>query len=49
MVETAEAMRNLDAIAATPGLDGIYVGPADLTLQPHQGVSPRPSTARSRR
>jgi 4-hydroxy-2-oxoheptanedioate aldolase len=32
MVETAEAWRNLDAIAATPGLDGIYVGPADLTL-----------------
>lgn len=32
MVETAEAMRNLDAIAATPGIDGIYVGPADLTL-----------------
>lgn len=32
MVETAEAMANLDAIAATPGLDGIYVGPADLTF-----------------
>jgi 4-hydroxy-2-oxoheptanedioate aldolase len=32
MIETAEGMANLDAIAATPGLDGIYVGPADLTL-----------------
>lgn len=32
MVETAEAMENLDAIAATPGLDGIYVGPSDLSL-----------------
>lgn len=32
MVETAQAMDNLDAIAATPGLDGIYVGPADLSL-----------------
>lgn len=32
MVETAEALGNLEAIAATPGLDGIYVGPADLTL-----------------
>lgn len=32
MVETAEAMDNLDAIAATPGLDGIYVGPADLSF-----------------
>jgi 4-hydroxy-2-oxoheptanedioate aldolase len=40
MVETAEAMRNLDAIAATPGLDGIYVGPADLTFSLHQGRLP---------
>lgn len=37
MVETAEAMDNLDAIAATPGLDGIYVGPADLTFSLAQG------------
>ncbi|PDT09757.1 aldolase/citrate lyase family protein [Rhizobium sp. M1] len=32
MVETKQAMENLDAIAATPRLDGIYVGPADLTF-----------------
>ena len=32
MIETAEGVANLDAIAATPGLDGIYVGPSDLTL-----------------
>lgn len=32
MIETAEGMRNLDAICATPGLDGVYIGPADLTL-----------------
>ena len=37
MIETAEGMANLDAIAATPGLDGIYVGPADLTLGLGQG------------
>lgn len=37
MIETTEAMRNLDAIAATPGLDGLYVGPADLTLSLSQG------------
>ena len=37
MVETAEAMRNLDDIAATPGLDGIYIGPADLTFSLHRG------------
>jgi 4-hydroxy-2-oxoheptanedioate aldolase len=32
MIETAEAMQNLDAIVSTPGLDGVYIGPADLTL-----------------
>jgi len=32
MIETAEAMDNLDEIVSTPGLDGIYIGPADLTL-----------------
>jgi 4-hydroxy-2-oxoheptanedioate aldolase len=32
MIETTEAMRNLDAIAATPGIDGLFVGPADLAL-----------------
>lgn len=37
MIETAEGMANLDEIAATPGLDGLYVGPADLTLGTQQG------------
>ncbi|MCY4461814.1 MAG: aldolase/citrate lyase family protein [Albidovulum sp.] len=32
MVETAEAMENLDEIVSTPGLDAVYIGPADLTL-----------------
>lgn len=32
MIETAEAMKNLDEIVKTPGLDGVYIGPADLTL-----------------
>jgi 4-hydroxy-2-oxoheptanedioate aldolase len=32
MVETREGVENVDAIASTPGLDGIYVGPADLAL-----------------
>ncbi len=40
MVETAEALSNLDAIVATPGLDGIYVGPSDLTLSVTQGRLP---------
>lgn len=30
MVETAEALENLDEIASTPGLDAIYIGPSDL-------------------
>ena len=37
MIETAEGMSNLSSIAATPGLDGLYVGPADLTLSLAQG------------
>lgn len=37
MIETAEGMANLEEIAATPGLDGIYVGPADLTLGTQAG------------
>lgn len=32
MIETADGMKNLDSIVATPGLDGVYIGPADLTL-----------------
>jgi 4-hydroxy-2-oxoheptanedioate aldolase len=31
MIETAQAIENLDAILDTPGLDGVYVGPADLS------------------
>ncbi len=32
MIETREAFDNVEAIVATPGLDGVYIGPADLTL-----------------
>ena len=32
MVETREGLENVEEIAATPGVDGIYVGPADLAL-----------------
>jgi 4-hydroxy-2-oxoheptanedioate aldolase len=32
MVETQGALDNLDAIMTTPGLDGVYVGPSDLSL-----------------
>jgi 4-hydroxy-2-oxoheptanedioate aldolase len=32
MVETKRGLDNVDAIAATPGLTGIYIGPSDLAL-----------------
>ena len=32
MIETKEAIGKLDEIMSTPGLDGIYIGPADLSL-----------------
>jgi 4-hydroxy-2-oxoheptanedioate aldolase len=32
MIETAEALANLDDLLAVPGLDAVYVGPADLSL-----------------
>ena len=40
MIETAEAMDNLDAIMTTPGLDAVYIGPADLTLGVADGRLP---------
>lgn len=32
MIETTQAMDHLDEILTTPGLDGIYVGPSDLSV-----------------
>lgn len=32
MIESKQALENLDAILATPGLFGVYVGPNDLAL-----------------
>lgn len=32
MIETANGLANVEEICATPGLDGIYVGPSDLRL-----------------
>jgi 4-hydroxy-2-oxoheptanedioate aldolase len=32
MIETADGLERLDEIASTPGLDGLFVGPADLSL-----------------
>lgn len=40
MIETPDGLRNLDAICAVPGLDGIFVGPGDLSIA--LGVPPAP-------
>ncbi len=38
MIETAEAVANVEAIVRTPGLTGIYLGPADLAVS--MGLAP---------
>jgi 4-hydroxy-2-oxoheptanedioate aldolase len=32
MIETADGLDRVEEIAATPGLDGLYIGPSDLSL-----------------
>jgi 4-hydroxy-2-oxoheptanedioate aldolase len=39
MIETKEGLENLDAICATPGVDAVYIGPADLSYA--LGLEPR--------
>ena len=39
MIETAQAIANLDSILAVPGVNAIYVGPADLSVS--LGLPPR--------
>ena len=38
MVETGEALHNVEDIAATPGLDGLFVGPSDLSITLSRGA-----------
>ncbi len=38
MIETKEALANLDAILSVPGVDAAYIGPADLSVS--LGLSP---------
>ena len=40
MIETREGVENIQEIVTTPGLDAIYIGPADLTLGAKQGELP---------
>lgn len=37
MIETAEGLENVEAIAATPGIDGLYIGPSDLSISLSEG------------
>lgn len=39
MIETKEAVENIDAILDVPGIDGIYIGPSDLGLS--YGMKPK--------
>jgi 4-hydroxy-2-oxoheptanedioate aldolase len=38
MVETREALNILDDILATPGIDGVFVGPSDLSIALTKGA-----------
>ncbi|HXW20298.1 MAG TPA: aldolase/citrate lyase family protein, partial [Roseiarcus sp.] len=45
MVETREAMDALDAILTTPGIDGVFVGPSDLSIALSDGRTVDPQSA----
>ncbi|MEM8878178.1 MAG: aldolase/citrate lyase family protein [Pseudomonadota bacterium] len=45
MVETARTLENLNDIAATPGLDGLFVGPNDLAISLTGGEDTDPGAA----
>jgi 4-hydroxy-2-oxoheptanedioate aldolase len=39
MIETAESIEHLEDIVTVPGLDGIYIGPSDLSMELEGKVS----------
>lgn len=45
MIETRPGLENITEICATPGLDGVYVGPSDLTLALGGRTSTDPAVA----
>ena len=45
MIETRTAMDNLDAIASTPGIDVLFVGPSDLSIGLSNGAELDPHSA----
>jgi 4-hydroxy-2-oxoheptanedioate aldolase len=42
MIETRTALDNVEAIAATPGIDALFLGPADLSIALSQGSNVDP-------
>jgi 4-hydroxy-2-oxoheptanedioate aldolase len=44
MIETVEAMRNIDDILSVPGIEAIYVGPNDLSIS--LGIKPNTNDPR---
>jgi 4-hydroxy-2-oxoheptanedioate aldolase len=45
MIETKAAMANIDAIAAVPGIDVLFVGPSDLSIGLTDGAELEPHSA----
>ena len=45
MIETVQALENFDAIADVPGIDGLFVGPSDLSVTLSGGASVDPAAA----
>ena len=43
MIETSAAVDNIEAIAATPGIDGLFLGPVDMSLTLSDGKSLDPN------
>lgn len=44
MIETRQALENLDAILATEGIDGVFVGPSDLSINLSAGKTLDPQS-----
>ncbi len=49
MIETQEALDNVEAICAVEGLDGVFVGPNDLTISISKGTRIDPTHAESQK
>jgi 4-hydroxy-2-oxoheptanedioate aldolase len=44
MIETRNALANIDAIASTPGIDGLFLGPSDLSIALSDGKTLDPES-----